>query len=717
MKWSVRLLVTATLLLFASTGEAVYTQDGERKSFDISRTDAAPVIDGKLNDDVWKHATAINDFHMTSPTDGATPTESTIVWVAFDDEFLYIAADLRDSHPGEIRATQMIQGKNFFSDDRFWVTIDSFNTKRNDYFFQVNANGVRRDALRENNASFIEEWSAIWHAESALHEHGWATEIAIPFKSISFAPDSDTWGINFGRGIVRKQEFNMWASHERQDWPAYGGEVSGIDEIEQGLGLDVVPSINVNQERDVQAGTDDVGFEPSLDVRYRITPSLSATFTLNTDFSTAEVDEQQIALDRFSLFFPEKRDFFLQDAGIFEFGNIDTNGRPFFSRRIGLSADGEEVGIDAGMKLTGRIGDFSIGALAIRQEEYDDIDAKDLFVTRGSYNLFDESAVGFIMTHGDPTSNEANSVVGLDFLYRNSDGPFGEIMTGQFWAQKSDSSDLDGDDQAYGVNLEIPSDVLHAYVSGQYIEDNFRPALGFVNRTGIRRIDTGLRYRTRPEEGRWRAINNRIDFTLVTDMDGETLSQKTRIRPVSFYSHTDDFLFVEWERNTENVLDDFDLFGRLNVPAGEYRFDRYRAEIATGMQRPFRVVLSVQDGGFFGGDRLEKFVELQWRQSAHFFLGASFTENVVELPSGNFTSHLASLRSDFAFNSRWSWSNLLQYDNTAEALGINSRLRFMPEAGKEMMLVLNHGAAVDQENRLSSTQNELNLKVSYTFRY
>ncbi len=717
MKLSLRILVACLFLMLATQAGAVYTQDGERKSFDISRTDTAPVIDGKLNDDVWKYATAINDFHMTSPTDGATPTESTVVWVTFDDEFLYIAADMRDSDPREIRAKQMIQGKMFFSDDRFWVTIDSFNTKRNDYFFQVNANGVRRDALRENNARFIDEWSAIWHAESAVHEYGWATEIAIPFKSISFAPNSDTWGINFGRGIVRKQEFNLWSSHDRQDWPAYGGEVSGIDEIEQGLGLDVVPSINVNQQRDLQAGTNDTGFDPSLDVRYRITPSLSATFTLNTDFSTAEVDEQQIALDRFSLFFPEKRDFFLQDAGIFEFGNIDTNGRPFFSRRIGLSADGEEVGIDAGIKLTGRVGGFNIGALAIRQEEHEDIGAKDLFVARGSMNVLDESAVGFIMTHGDPTSNETNSVVGLDFLYRNSNGPFGEILTGKAWAQKSDSSDLEGDDSAFGLQFEIPSDKLSAYVSTQYIEENFRPALGFVNRTGIQRIGTGLRYRTRPEEGRWRAINNRIDFTLVTNMDGATLSQKTRIRPVSFYSHTDDFLFVEWERNTENVLDDFNLFGRLNVPAGEYRFDRYRAEVSTGMQRPLRVVLSLQDGGFFGGDRLEKFVEVQWRQSAHFFLGASFTENVVELPSGNFTSHLASLRSDIAFDSRWSWSNLLQYDNAAEVLGINSRLRYMPEAGKEMMLVLNHGTSVDPENRLTSTQNDLNLKVSYTFRY
>jgi hypothetical protein len=717
MNLSVRLLVAVSSLLFASSAIAAYTLDDERKSFEISRADSAPIIDGRLNDDAWRSAAAIDDFHQTQPTDGAAPTESTIVWVTYDDEFLYIAADLRDSNPQEIRAKQMIQGKLFFSDDRFWVTIDSFNTKRNDYFFQVNANGVRREALRENNASFIEEWSAIWHAESAVHEHGWATEIAIPFKSISFDPDSDTWGINFGRGIVRKQEFALWSSHERQDWPAYGGEVSGIEEIEQGLGLDIVPSISLSQRRDFVLGDEKSGFEPSLDVRYRITPSLSATFTLNTDFSTAEVDEQQIALDRFSLFFPEKRDFFLQDAGIFEFGNISTNGRPFFSRRIGLSADGEPVGIDGGVKLTGRVGDFNVGALAIRQEANGDVEAKDLFVARGSYNVLEESAIGFIMTNGDPTSNESNSVLGLDFLYRNSDGPFGEILTGKFWAQQSDSSDLEGDDQAFGLALEIPSDVLSAYVEAQLIEENFRPALGFVNRTGIRRLDAGLRYRTRPETGRWRAINNRVDFSLVTDMDGAKLSQRTAIRPVSFYSHRDDFLFVEWERNTENVLNDFELFGQLDVPAGEYEFDRYRAEIATGMQRPVRVVLSVQDGGFFGGDRLEKFVELQWRQSAYFFLGLSFTENVVEMPGGDFTSHLASLRSDIAFNSRWSWSNLLQYDNTSEAFGINSRLRYIPEAGQEMVFVFNHGASVDPSNHLSSTLSELNLKLSYTFRY
>ena len=712
-----RLLAAAGLLLFAAEAAAVYTVNGERKSFEIYRTDSPPVIDGKLDDAVWRDAVVVDDFHQTAPTNGAIPTEQTIVRVTYDDEYLYIAANLQDSDPEAIQAKQMIQGKKFYSDDRFWVTLDSFNNKRNDYFFQVNANGVRRDALRENNARFIDEWAAIWLAESQVHENGWATEIAIPFKSISFAAESDTWGINFGRGIVRKQEYNMWSSHERQDWPAYGGEVTGIGEIDQGLGLDVVPSVNVSQSRDLVLSEESSGFEPSLDVRYRITPSLSATFTLNTDFSTSEIDEQQVALDRFSLFFPEKRDFFLQDAGIFEFGNIDANGRPFFSRRIGLSDDGEAVGIDGGAKLTGRVGNFNVGALAIRQEANEDITAKDLFVARGSYNVLDESAVGFIMTHGDPTSNETNTVVGLDFLYRNSDGPFGEILTGKFWAQQSRSSDLDGDDQAFGATLEIPSDKLSAYLNLQHIEENFRPALGFVNRTGIQNASAGMRFRTRPEKGFWRAVNHKVDASLTTDMDGNTLSQSVVIEPIGLYSNRDDFLFVNWQHKKEVVRNEFQLFDRLDIPAGEYNFDRYRAELGTGQQRPLRAILSVEDGGFFGGDRLEKSVELQWRQSAYLYLGIAFTENVVDLPSGSFTSHLASLRSDIAFNSRWSWSNLVQYDNTADIAALNSRLRFMPEAGKEVILVFNHGATLDASNRLTSTNNDINRNIINIFSF
>ncbi|MBT8099307.1 MAG: carbohydrate binding family 9 domain-containing protein, partial [Gammaproteobacteria bacterium] len=676
-----------------------------------------PIIDGRLDDETWRDAARIDDFHQVDPADGAPPTETTIVRVAYDDDYLYISADMHDSDPTGIRALQMIQGKLFFSDDRFYVMLDSFNSKRNDYFFQVNANGVRRDALRENNSRFIDEWETIWHAESAISDAGWSTEIAIPFKSVSFDPRSETWGINFGRGVVRKQEFVLWSSHDRQDWPAYSGEMSGIGNIEQGLGLDVIPSVIFRERRDYKGNADGSSIDPALDVRYRFSPSLSATLTLNTDFSTTEVDDQQVALDRFSLFFPEKRDFFLQDAGIFEFDNIDANGRPFFSRRIGLSGDGTAVGIDGGAKLTGRIGDYSIGALAIRQEESGDVDATDLIVLRGAKNILEESSLGFIMTHGDPASNNNNNVVGADFLYRDSDGAFGEILTSNVWAQKSRTPGLDGNDHAFGAKIEIPSDVLFARFGAEEIQENFNPALGFVNRAGIRRYETTLRYRWRPDESRWRAINHRIDAWYVTDMDGRQLSRRIKIRPVTLWAHSADFYLFEWERNKEIVRESFDLFGRLNIPAGQYTFNRYRAEVATGSQRPINVVLSMQNGDYFGGTRRERYAEIQWRQSAHFAMAATFEEQDVDLPSGSFTSHLASLRTDIAFNSRWSWINLVQYNNTADVIGVNSRLRYLPEAGKEMVLVLNHRADVDLSNRFSSNESELNLKISYTFRY
>lgn len=691
--------------------------DGARKTFAISRASSAPVIDGRLDDDAWIDAARIDDFHQVDPSDGAPPTEITVVRITYDDDYLYIAADMHDSNPAGIQASQLIQGKLFYSDDRFWVMIDSFNSKRNDYFFQVNANGIRRDALRENNSRFIDEWDTIWHAESAINEHGWSTEIAIPFKSVSFDANSNTWGINFGRGVIRKQEFLLWSSHDRQDWPAYGGEMSGIGDIQQGLGLDLIPSVILSERRDYAGGADRGDVEPSLDLRYRITPSLSATLTLNTDFSTTEVDDQQVALDRFSLFFPEKRDFFLQDAGIFEFGNIDANGRPFFSRRIGLSSGGEQVGIDGGVKLTGRVGDFSVGALAIRQEESTGVDATDLIVLRGAKNILDESSIGVIMTHGDPASNDNNTVVGADFLFHDSDGAFGEILTSNVWAQKSRTPGLEGNDHAFGAQIEIPSDVLLARVIAQEIQENFNPALGFVNRAGIRRYDTTLRYRWRPEDSFWRAINHRVDAWYVTDMNDRLLSRRVNLRPVTLFAHSADFLLFEWQRNKEVVNASFDLFGRLDIPAGTYDFDRYRVEFVSGNQRPINVVLSMQNGDYFGGRRFEKYAEIEWRQSAYFALAASFEEQDVQLPSGDFALHLASLRTDIAFNSKWSWINLVQYNNGADVIGVNSRLRYLPEAGREMVLVLNHRADVDLENRFSSTISELNLKLSYTFRY
>lgn len=710
-------IIAVVILLTVSAVGAASDPDFERKSIPITRTLSPPVIDGQLGDEAWQHAARIDDFHQIEPTDGGPPSESMIVWVTYDDDYLYVAADLRDSEPALIEANQLVQGRLFTFDDRFWVSIDTFNSRRNDYFFQVNPNGIRRDALRENNSNFIGDWTTLWYAESAIHNGGWATEIAIPFKSMSFNPGSETWGINFGRGIARRKEFDLWSSYQREDWAAYGGEITGISGIRQGIGLDVTPSVTLKEHHDLITDQSDFDVVPSLDLRYRITPSLTGTLTINTDFSTAEVNDQQIALDRFSLFFPEKRNFFLQDAGIFEFGGIDTNGRPFFSRRIGLAADGRPIGLDAGIKLTGRIGDFNVGALAIRQQAEEDIEAKDLFVARGSYNILEESALGFIFTSGDPIANASNSVVGIDFLFRDSSGPFGKILKGQAWAQRSNSSTLQDDNWAFGAGLGIPADKVEVYANAEVIQANFHPALGFVNRTGIRRYDLGGRYRTRPETGRLRAINHRIDFTQVTDMDNRTLTQRMDFMPISFESHQGDFLFFEWQRNIETVREDFQLFGRLNVPAARYSFDRWRATLITGNHRAVSFILSVQDGGFFGGDRLETSIDLTLRPSAHFSLGVEFTDNEVQIPSGDFSAHTASLRAEVAFNSRWSWTSLLQYENASDAGRLDTRIQFVPEAGREVMLVVNLGSNIGPDNHWSSTQRDQTCKLAYTFRY
>jgi hypothetical protein len=458
--------------------------------------------------------------------------------------------------------------------------------------------------------------------------------------------------------------------------------------------------------------------EPSLDALYKFTPSLNGVLTINTDFSSAEVDDLQVALDQFSLFFPEKRDFFLQDAGIFEFGNLSTNGRPFFSRRIGLSASGRPIDLIAGVKLTGRAGRYNVGVLGVRQEADRDISARDLFVGRLSANVLSESSVGVIMTSGNPTSEDSNTLLGADFQYRNSNGPLNLTVQGQAWIQQTESPDREGDNQAFGASFELPNDRLNVRLEAMEIQENFNPALGFVNRVGIRQYQSLLRYRTRPESERVSQIDNEVASALVTDIDGALLSRLIRFRPIYLSNFLGDSAYLELRDSREVVTTPFRLFGRLIIPVGDYEFSRYRAQLSTGQQRPVSVVLSWEDGGYFGGDRLEKVVDLQWRQSEHFSMAIGLTENIVELPSGNFTSQLGRFRTDVAFNSSWSWSNLVQYDNAARFLGINSRLRYTPVAGREFLLVLNyHWLELDDANRFVSASSDVTAKALYTFRF
>ena len=390
-------------------------------------------------------------FTRSNPPNTRRPASERSSTCTYDSDAIYIGARLYDRDPSQVTARILRQGEEVFGDDWFSVLLDPFHDRRSGYRFMTNPNGLRQEGIFQNISEEQWDWEGIWYTASTIDEQGWVTEIAIPFKTLSFNPENDTWGINFRRAIARRDERTGWVSRNRNSDPSTSGMVVGLTGLEQGLGLDVVPSLSVSERRPFDGTASTTDTDPSLDVFYKLSPSLTAALTINTDFSATEVDDRQVNLTRFGLFFPEKRDFFLQDADIFEFGGLEQNGRPFFSRRIGLSDSGEPIDLEVGGKVTGRVGRWNIGTLSVRQDEFETLPADNATVARASANLLEESNIGMIVTEGNPGSTVDNSLVGADFLYRNSRLPGGKLVEVNAWAQESDSEGETADERAYGI--------------------------------------------------------------------------------------------------------------------------------------------------------------------------------------------------------------------------------------------------------------------------
>jgi len=741
---SIRLTVPAAVLLVLWGGYApVFAQvqpiGAATKSVPIGRGEA-PVLDGRLDEPAWQAATVIDDFHQIEPIEYAEPAQPTTVRIYYDDNALYIGARMFDSRPDAINANILRQGAQFWRDDFFAVIISPFNDQRNGYRFQLNPNGVRMEMLYFDTNRNDQNWNGIWYGAANRDDEGWTAEIAIPFQTLSFNPENDTWGINFARDVSRLQERSGWVSRNSSQNPSIAGEAVGFEGLQLGRGLDVVPSLTLRNNKDYAAAGSETAGEPSLDVYYKFTPSLNGSLTLNTDFSATEVDDRQVELTRFSLFFPEKRTFFLRDSDIFRFGRIGgrggfgingttlsrpdlENGRPYFSRRIGLGAAGQPVDLEAGAKLSGRVGRWNLGALAIRQDQFGDVDATDVLVGRVSANVLAESSVGLIVTDGDPRSNLDNSLVGVDFVYNNSRLAGGRLIQSEAWYQQSDTEGVDDNQSAYGFQLRAPNTLgWRGGVGMKEIEENFSPALGFVNRAGIRDHTAELGYARRASGGLFRTLFGGVDMQRIDFIDGDLQTQVITWRALEIDTvgsdqgrlrvhATKEALtepFVIWEKGADQVV----------VPAGTYTFDEAEINASTGAQRTFWGELSYRAGDYFNGERERIGFGIGWRPSNHFQLTVNYDFNDVELPTGNFNTRLARLRADVIFSATMSWSTLLQYDNVTESMGINTRLHWIPEAGREAFIVLNHNLQdLDLDNRFKSAAADLALKLNYTFRF
>ncbi|MFT7484970.1 MAG: hypothetical protein ACI9F9_000816 [Candidatus Paceibacteria bacterium] len=687
----------------------------------IDTSDSAPVIDGVLDEPFWAGATVIQDLAQVEPVAGAAPSERTEILLAYDANNLYVGLRCFDSSPDSIRATQMERDANLDPDDRVELLFDTFNDSRTAFWFQLGAAGSRGDSLiSQNGTSFNKRWDTIWYAAAGITDEGWFGEIRIPFASINFNPENPVWGFNVRRFIRRHSEEARWSGIEPRlhfFGPVNAGKLSGFEGLEQGTGLDVVPFF-VGTHLNPDDGPEEWLGDTGLDLFYRISPSTKLSLSFNTDFAETEVDSRRINLSRFPLFFPEKRKFFLEDSGVFNFGSAGRRGSdvvPFFSRRIGLDGDGGEVPLLFNAKLTSTNDSYSFGLLDSQTEETASTPARNLFVGRFSKNILEQSSVGVIYTSGDPSGAQDDFTAGVDLNLQTNEFLGDKSLRFRSYVVGTEDSATSGDNLAYSGVVEYPNDEWSGSLGYTVVEDNFAPALGFVRRAGIRRYEGNLSYSPRLHSN-IRRLKFEIGPRLTTLTSGEKDTELVSVVPLGIEWESGEKFETRVSAESVNLLEDFVINDPVTIPAGTHDFMRFGASFETSQRRDVSAEVKVFGGGFYDGEREDYALELDWRLGSAAFLGMDYDHNDIRLPDGNFRVNVARVRANVHFSPRMSWKNFVQWDDLTEDFSLNSRLRWIFEPGRDLFLVLNQGWTSLDDN-LAATSTDLRVKVSYTFRF
>ncbi|MAG32649.1 MAG: hypothetical protein CL908_17330 [Deltaproteobacteria bacterium] len=747
--------VTSVLVVTSGIVAALLTPNpasavpvGETPIANAVLVEEGPTIDGVLDDAIWEKAEVITDLTMVEPTAGAPPSFRSEIRILTDGKTLYFSLRAYDPEPDKIVANRMARTEMFFYDDGFNMLLDTFHDRRSGFFFQVNPNGGRRDGTFEGD-SYEENWDGIWYANSRIDELGWTTEVAIPFKTLGFDEGQDVWGLNLSRRVRRFNEENRWADPTLERFGinmSRAGELHGMAVAKQGVGLDVVPAFSFGGQYDELNNRKNLDVEPSFDAFYRVLPSLTASVTANTDFAQTEVDDAQVNFTRFELFFPEKREFFLRDTGIFSFGGLrQENGLPFFSRRIGLGEDGSAVRLLGGGRVTGRAGRFRLGFLNIQQDEAQDVDATNITVARVSANVLEESTLGVLLTHGDPNSNEENLLAATDFNFRSSQLIPNRFVSGEAWyqqtlTQSSGGSDYGRASSAWGGTLSYPNDKINWKVRFKSIEENFDPALGFVTRAGIRRYDGEYRYRFRPETSirTWdlTALGN-----VVTDRDDNVESFQVFVTPIRITTQVDDVFSIRFNYLYDKPSSPYFIVPHVGLPSGAYSFPSATALVSTSRHRPLRLEFDLGIGALYDGWAIKTSPTVEWRPSKHWLVSLYYEDRQVFsmkacqgftrddttglctsdaaspiLRTVDFQTRLVRFRVQFTFNPDTTLSTLAQYSNMSNGVSVQTRLRWIIEPGREFFFVIGQTLdATPGDFRVKKTEPVVKLRWTLRF--
>jgi len=680
---------------------------------------AAPgsiVLDGRLNEADWQNAPAIDGLRQSQPVAGAPASEPTTVRLLHDERFLYIGVEARDSEASAIVARQMQRDIALFNDDHITIVLDPHGRGREGYLFRVNPLGARRDALIFEGQVEDFDWDGRWLAAPRTHDNGWTAEIAIPFTTLSVDPDVETWGFNIERRIARKNERARLAAAVREKPIASladAAPLSGIRAESPGIGVRFEPYLVARQRFDHDGGGQRTELTPGFDAFYRITPAITGALTVNTDFAEVEVDQRRVNLTRFPLFFPEKREFFLQDAGLFSFAGLGESPRPFFSRRIGLDAAGNPIDIDFGGKLSGRHGPLAFGALATRVAAGPNTPETTLAVARGSYSLSPTLSAGVIGTFGDPRAERDAHTLGADVQYRNADWRgTGKALDFEAWVQDTATEERPGG-SAYGFAVDYPNTGFIANARFNHIDADYDPALGFVFQTGIRQAFGEIGYWARPEG--FDSVIPQLDWNVRERLD-EGLEYLLYNPEVFIETSAGDFVFPELWFERERLFEPFEIVPGLVIPPGDYRHNRVLLSAGTSRDRSLAIEAAVFAGEFFSGQRRDYSASLTWQPQRRFNLGLDYSINDIDLREGRFIVRVARAEANFNFSTRLTLNLIAQHDNVSERLGVNARLRWIFAGHHDLFLVLNHDSSTF-DNRFRALETEAIAKLGLSFAF
>jgi hypothetical protein len=688
-------------------------------------------IDGRLDEAVWARASPAKDFIQVDPANGSPATEPTEVRIVFSKDAIYMGVTCYDSEPDKWLGYQRRRDEFLPADDRFMWTIDTFLDERSGYFFEMNPSGLMADSLFGVNGD-NRAWDGIWNARVVRSGTGWTIEIEIPFRTLNFDPDSDTWGFNFQRTVRRKNEDSIWMGWARNQGlrrMTNAGHVTGIREVTQGVGLDLKPYGLVTSESSTgidgqrSRGTANAG----VDLFYNPTPGVRANLTINTDFAQTEVDQRQVNLTRFSLFFPERRDFFLDGATFFDFASDNIGGpqiQPFFSRRIGLSADATPQKIDFGTKFTGQLGGHDVGVLQVRTGGEDgEFLPEDFTVARVKRRLLQQSYLGAIYTRRDARAGDeidASHTIGVDARLATSQFRGNQNLAATAWMLYAGRPGMRDRSNAFGAGIEYPNDIWQLRLDAQEVQRNFDPAVGFVLRRDYRRYRGQVYHGPRPRNHRYiRRTEYDANLEVVTDLRNQLLERLLNVTVVGVQFHSQDNFGVEVDPSYVRLDRPFTIFPGITMPAGSaYHFTRFAFRGQTANRRVLAMNGRFETGGFYSGHRDQTVLGLTVRARPGYIISLNGEWNQIDLAEGSFTSNVYRGTADTQFTPFMALVNVVQYDTVSRVLGWQSRYRWILTPGNDLYVVYTHNWVEDPlADRFGTLDRRAASKVLYTHRF